>query len=371
LTTADERMRITSAGNVGIGTSSPSSKLTISSTTGTAEDLISLESAYSNPSGNKGILWTDGGNNLGRLAVQYTGPTASMTFGSLYNSGSNNTELMRLTGAGNLGIGETSPTVALVVKGTQATDGNITYSQQIKSTQAYNASPFAGLTFSNIYTSGGASANLSGIGGGKENATDGNYSSYLAFYTRVSGFDILERMRIDSSGNLLVGTTTAGGGKITSSDGAQINAIDNYNGNANITCGSSVDTTGGIYVKFLKSDTSNVGTITRSGSNSVGYNSVSDYRLKTVIGSVTNAGQRIDALEPIEYDWNTGGRARGFLAHKFSEIYPNSVSGEKDAVDKDGKPIYQTMQASTSEVMADLIAEIQSLRQRITTLENK
>ena len=112
-----ERMRITSTSvytasgiNVGIGTSSPSSKLTISSTTGTAEDLISLESAYSNPSGNKGILWTDGGNNLGRLAVQYTGPTASMTFGSLYNSGSNNTELMRLDGAGYLLIGKTSAT---------------------------------------------------------------------------------------------------------------------------------------------------------------------------------------------------------------------------------------------------------------------
>ena len=87
---------------------------------------------------------------------------------------------------------------------------------------------------------------------------------------------------------------------------------------------------------------------------------------------MSDAGARIDALEPIVYDWNNGaGRTRGFLAHQFAEVYPNSVNGEKDAVDAEGKPIYQGMQAATSEVMADLIAEIQSLRKRVAQLESK
>jgi hypothetical protein len=113
-----------------------------------------------------------------------------------------------------------------------------------------------------------------------------------------------------------------------------------------------------------------VGGITTTNTLTV-FATTSDYRLKTVIAPVSDAGTRIDALEPIEYEWKVGGRTRGFLAHKFAEVYPSSVSGEKDAVDADGKPKYQAMQASTSEVMADLIAEIQSLRKRVALLESK
>jgi len=47
------------------------------------------------------------------------------------------------------------------------------------------------------------------------------------------------------------------------------------------------------------------------------------------------------------------------------------VSGEKDAEDEDGNPAYQAMQASTSEVIADLVAELQSLRSRVALLEAK
>ena len=102
----------------------------------------------------------------------------------------------------------------------------------------------------------------------------------------------------------------------------------------------------------------------------VTYGTVSDYRLKTVVGAINDSGTRIDALEPIEYTWNSNSqRTRGFLAHKFQEIYADSVTGTKDAVDADGKPVYQGMQAGSTEVIADLVAEIQSLRTRIAALE--
>ena len=123
---------------------------------------------------------------------------------------------------------------------------------------------------------------------------------------------------------------------------------------------------GSFAIFYNYSDSATIGTITNSGGVATLFNTTSDYRLKTVTGAVTGQGARIDALEPVEYTWNSdGSRSRGFLAHKFQEVYAGSITGAKDAVDADGKPVYQAMQAGSSEVIADLVAEIQSLRKRL------
>ena len=44
--------------------------------------------------------------------------------------------------------------------------------------------------------------------GGKENSASGNYAGYLSYFTRPNGGSLAERMRIDSSGNVGIGTTT-------------------------------------------------------------------------------------------------------------------------------------------------------------------
>ena len=168
-----------------------------------------------------------------------------------------------------------------------------------------------------------------------------------------------ERARIDSSGNFLVGTTSGATDRGTfASPTASVNVLGLV---------TTDDSSGGNFIMFRNSAYTLIGSVSRvSTTNAVVYNTTSDYRLKTVTGTVTGQGARIDALKPIDYQWAEGGQqARGFLAHEFQTIYPNSVTGAKDAVDEKGNPVYQGMQAGTAEVIADLVAEIQSLRKRL------
>lgn len=174
----------------------------------------------------------------------------------------------------------------------------------------------------------------------------------------------IDRMVLDTAGNLLVGTTSA---SFNSSNSTFFYPTTGY-WVVNHANGTS---TGTRYIGFGY-NTGEIGSITQNGTTGVLYNITSDYRLKEFVAPVTNAGERIDALNPVEFDWKSdGSRARGFFAHEFQQVYASSVTGEKDAVDEDGNPVYQKMQASTAEVIADLVAEIKSLRQRVAQLEVK
>ncbi len=78
----------------------------------------------------------------------------------------------------------------------------------ISSNNAYNASPYASIKFGAKYTAAGAYAGMSGISGGKENATDGNYGSFLSFATRLNGGAMIERVRISSAGDTSITSTS-------------------------------------------------------------------------------------------------------------------------------------------------------------------
>ena len=193
--------------------------------------------------------------------------------------------------------------------------------------------------------------------------TGGTTSSYtIADFktgTNASALTLYGNSDAVFGGNLLVGTTSSiDGGNITT----------NYNGNnvKGLVLNDNTPANSHCYIAFDKTSGTQIGTITNNSNTGVLYNVTSDYRLKNVTGAVSGSGERIDALEPIEYEWKeTGLHTRGFLAHKFQEVYANSVTGTKDAVDADGNPIYQAMQAGSAEVIADLVAEIKSLRQRL------
>ena len=188
-------------------------------------------------------------------------------------------------------------------------------------------------------------------------------ASDMAFSTPASNnmvFAIanIEKIRLDTSGNLLVGQTSGG---VANSNSMSLQPAQGYSTFNHITGTAS----GANYHQFGYNGSA-IGSISQSGTTAVLYNTTSDYRLKTVIASVSGAGDRIDALNPVEYEWKADGtRTRGFLAHEFQSVYAQSVNGTKDAVDADGNPVYQSMQAGSSEVIADLVAEIKSLRARL------
>ena len=92
---------------------------------------------------------------------------------------------------------------------------------------------------------------------------------------------------------------------------------------------------------------------------------------------MTGALDKITKLKPVTYTWKANGtNGQGFIAHELQEYFPDAVSGEKDAVNEDGKPVYQGV--DTSFLVATLTTAIQEqqtiindLKARIETLEGK
>jgi len=108
------------------------------------------------------------------------------------------------------------------------------------------------------------------------------------------------------------------------------------------------------------------------GSSSTTYQTYSDRRLKSNITDLTNSGTFIDAIKPRTFTWNIDGKSSsGFIADELQQVAPDAVSGTPNAVDAQGNPLYQGIDCSTPEMMANIIAELQSLRKRVATLEAK
>jgi hypothetical protein len=195
----------------------------------------------------------------------------------------------------------------------------------------------------------------------------------------TAGADITftQAMTLDASGNLLVGTTS----QLYGAAFARLNVDSGTSGTATFkTSGGSAQatlyafnaaTTGdNAFITFGTEATfTSRGSITYNRAGGlVAYNTTSDYRAKDIIGPVSNSGSLIDSLKVYVGKMKGATIERPMLiAHEAQEVAPYAVTGLKDEVDADGKDKYQQMDVSSFVPL--LIAEIQSLRTRVQTLE--
>jgi hypothetical protein len=134
-----------------------------------------------------------------------------------------------------------------------------------------------------------------------------------------------ERMRIDSSGRLLVNTTVALGSAklVVEADTLTANPM---------TVSNSRSSAATDYSILFYRNGSIVGSVQTSLS-ATSYVTSSDYRLKTDAQPMTGASARVQALKPVNFEWiSSGERVDGFLAHEAQAVVPEAVTGTKDAM---------------------------------------
>ena len=173
-----------------------------------------------------------------------------------------------------------------------------------------------------------------------------------------------QAMTLDGDGVFLIGLPTS----VATNSGSFIFSpgTSSYGGVLSINHSTS-NVSGSGFVNFNYNVT-NIGSISQNGTTGVLYNIVSDYRLKESIVPLSGGLARVNALKPSVYNWKSdGSTGEGFLAHELAEVVPFAVTGEKDAVDKDGKIKAQGI--DMSRVVPILVAAIQELTARVQTLE--
>jgi len=328
-TGGSERVRIDTSGNVGIGTSSPAGKLHVN---GGTFDSLTITGNSANSVGMRFQNTAASSKNY-NIGSSGGGVGAAGSF-FIYDDTAAAARLVIDT-SGNVGIGTSTPAEKLDVVGNTRT---------------------AVATSADVYFKAQNSAGSLFLL---------QKSSSAAIYTPTSQpliFDIAgERARIDSSGNLLVGTTSQ-----VSGSGAKQTIRWDSSSVQGITLQTSSATFAGNAIKFVNSSGGESGYIAQAAS-SVNYSTSSDYRLKENIEPMMGALAKIAQLKPCTYKWKVDGLAgQGFIAHELQEVVPECVTGEKDAVDAEGNSQYQGI--DTSFLVATLTAAIQEQQAIITAL---
>jgi hypothetical protein len=194
-TNATERMRIDSSGNVGIGTTSPSRKLSVNGVAGFGNGTIETIISFSD----RGVFGTQSNHDL--------------------EIRTNGTERMRIDSSGNVGIGTTakkngydSGFRTLSVSGNGTDKAGII---ELQGNRGANGNQVGMIQFWNTNTSDYETSRISGI-----NSTTSVYDGQLQFSTRTSGSALTTRMIITEDGDVGIGTTSPSAKLDIKGDGA-------------------------------------------------------------------------------------------------------------------------------------------------------
>ena len=344
-----EAMRINISGNVGIGTSSPASKLEVAGYTNITTGGIKVSGSvtgYTNEvslggtTADSSYAISTTGTGTPNMFFDHRGTSNTGTFTFRVGTGGG-TERMVINSSGNVGIGTSSPSYKLDVRSSLAVlDGSA------------NIGFYAnGTSYTQVWQTFQSPNDL---------LIKTTAAKYIAFLPNST-----EAMRIDTSGNLLVGKLASIANGRVSIKSATTQHLGEW----------QVGTDGYGNLMYNAAGTQ-VGAINIAAA-STSYVTTSDYRLKEDVAPMTGALAKVAQLKPVTYKWKEDGSySQGFIAHELQAIVPECVTGEKNAVNEDGSINPQGI--DTSFLVATLTAAIQeqqalitALTARITALENK
>ena len=321
-------VNVYASGNVGVGTSSPSNLLDIKKDSPAITQSSSSAAYYTVIGTNVDFLESFSIDNKGSKIITYGDDTSkglglSGGAGNLIRFTTNSAERLRIDSSGNVGIGVTNPSTF----DSANAGGNLVVG---------TGSGSEGIT---VFSGTGGAGVLCFADGASSTTTYEGYVQYdhdsnsMRFATSTT-----ERMRIDSSGNVAIGTTSPlFSSRLTAETGsfsAAVLVTSTSTEYSAIAWNKATSGDNGFFL-FSTEDSGSVrGSITYNrGSGVVAYNTTSDYRAKDINGSVENALGIVSQLKPYMGTMKGATVERPmFIAHEAQEITPYAVVGEKDAV---------------------------------------
>ena len=275
----------------------------------------------------------------------------------------NSTTRMRVDSSGNVGIGTTSPASKLNIETTKtvalsAAADFLTLGLTVDDSTAGNtAGGGGGIAFRSKNDNSGTQVVFGAIDAIKESANVSDFRGSLRFFTNQNSTGVpLERMRINSSGDLLFGTTgTPNGTSVYGS--AFLNTT-----NERMALVQASDTTSLATMQTYYNPNGAVGTIKTTGS-ATQFNTSSDYRLKEDLKDFDGL-DKVSKIPVYDFKWKVDdSRSYGVMAHELQEVVPDAVSGEKDAEEMQG--------VDYSKIVPLLIKSIQELEAKVKELKSK
>jgi hypothetical protein len=352
-----------STDRVGLGTSSPGATADIYAAGSGIKNILNIRSSLDAISDGGAITFsntTPASFQLAKIASVFEGGTYQGSLRFYTNTdteGASPSEKMRITPAGRVGIGTTSPSAPLHVKSTNP--------------QVIVDSPDAS-TESRVrwYKNGSSVGDISSASGNIKITSE----SALLFLANGGAGGITEHARIDTSGRLLVGTTTTLGGSgalIQAASSVNTLFLQSSNAATDILALYSTPTSGdNIFVNFgTEASFTSRGTIDYNrAAGQVRYNVTSDRRLKSDIQDAGSALSILNQIKVRSYTWaETGyGVEYGFIAQELNEAVPDAVK-----VGDDGEEVVDTWAVDNAKLVPVLTKALQEAIANIETLEAK